>query len=387
MALPRPAARRLYADANATTPLHPAVLECLAEASARLFGNPASLHGTGRAAREALEEARGRVARLVGCLPEEILFVSSGTEGNHQALLSAAYAAGNRRRVLLSAVEHPSVTGAAEILEERGFGVEEIPVDGSGLLDLEALEGRMGDDVAVVSVLSAHNETGVLQPVESVGALCRRFDVLFHTDAVQAAGKVPLRWREALPDYLTVAAHKFYGPKGIAALAVRRGAPVAPLLRGGGQEAGRRASTVAVPLAAAMGRAAEVALEEMGAWPAVERLRDSLEERVAARFGARVFGREAPRLPNTSFFSLPGISAARVVAELDRRGIDVSTASACHSGESGLPRVLRAMGVSEEAAGTVLRVSLLRGTVEEAAAFLAENLQEAAELLRKEGGP
>jgi cysteine desulfurase len=216
MDAPRPPVRRLYADANATTPLHPAVRESLADASARFFGNPASLHVTGRMAREALEEARGQVAGLVGCLPEEVVFVSSGTEGNHQALLSAAGAAGGRRRVLLSAVEHPSVAGAAEILEERGFAVEEIPVDGSGLLDLEALEGRLRDDVAVVSVLSAHNETGVLEPVESVGALCRRHGALFLTDAVQAAGKVPLRWREALPDYLVVAAHKFYGPKGIA---------------------------------------------------------------------------------------------------------------------------------------------------------------------------
>ena len=387
MDAPRPPARRLYADANATTPLHPAVRESLAEASARFFGNPASLHGTGRMAREALEEARGQVAGLVGCLPEEVVFVSSGTEGNHQALLSAAGAAGGRRRVLLSAVEHPSVAGAAEILEERGFAVEEIPVDGSGLLDLKALEGRLGDDVAVVSVLSAHNETGVLEPVESVGALCRRHGALFHTDAVQAAGKVPLRWREALPDYLVVAAHKFYGPKGIAALVVRRGAPVVPLLRGGGQEGGRRASTVAVPLAVAMGRAAEVALAEMGAWAAVEGFRDSLEDRLRGRFGARVFGREAPRLPNTSFFSLPGISAARMVAELDRRGIDVSTASACHSGQERLPRVLEAMGVPGEAAGTVLRISLLRHTTAEEAAFLAGSLKEAAAILLKEPTP
>ncbi|MGC8762032.1 MAG: cysteine desulfurase family protein [Acidobacteriota bacterium] len=384
MDAPRPSARRLYCDANATTPLHPAVQECLAEAHARLFGNPASLHGTGRMAREALEEARGRVAGLVGCLPEEVVFVASGTEGNHGALLSAALAGPERRRILVSAVEHPSVFGAAEILKERGFAVEEIPVDGAGLLDLEALEGRMGDDVALVSVLSAHNETGVLQPVESVGTLCRRYGALFHTDAVQAAGKVPLRWREALPDYLVVAAHKFYGPKGVAALVARRGAPVAPLLRGGGQEAGRRASTVAVPLAVAMGRAAGVALAEMGAWKAVEELRDALEERLGARFGARVFGREAPRLPNTSFFSLPGICAARMVAELDRRGIDVSTASACHSGEGGLPRVLKAMGVPEEAAGTVLRVSLLRTTTAEEAAFLTRNAEEAAEILREE---
>lgn len=380
MAPPPSAARRLYADANATTPLHPAVLESLTEASVSLFGNPASLHGTGRMARKALEEARARVARLVGCLPEEVVFVSSGTEGNHQALLSAAQA-GGRRRVLLSAVEHPSVRGAAEILEERGFEVEEIPVDGSGLLDLEALEGRMGEDVAVVSVLTAHNETGVLQPVESVGALCRRYGALLHTDAVQAAGKVPLRWREALPDYLVVAAHKFYGPKGMAALAVRRGAPVAPLFRGGGQEEGRRASTVAVPLAVAMGRASEVALAEMGAWAGVERLRDFMEERLRARFGARVFGWEAPRLPNTSFFSLPGISASHMAAELDRRGIDVSTASACHSGEGGLPRVLKAMGVPEEAAGTVLRVSLLRNAGEDDVPFLVNNLEEAAGIL------
>ncbi|MEW6758678.1 MAG: aminotransferase class V-fold PLP-dependent enzyme, partial [Acidobacteriota bacterium] len=285
---------------------------------------------------------------------------------------SAALGRSGRRRVLLSAVEHPSVLGQQDALEALGAVVEEVPVDGRGVLDLEALEGLMGADVACVSVLQAHNETGVLQPLDSVGALCRRWGALFHTDAVQAAGKVPLRWDEALPDYLVVAAHKFYGPKGVAALAVRSGAPLEPMLLGGGQERGRRASTEAVPLAAAMGAACRLASSGFSGWPAVERLRDSLEERLRSVHGARVFGEDAPRLPNTSLVSLPGADAPALVRALDGRGVAVAIGSACHSGGSGLPRVLARMGIPERCAGTVLRISLGRGTtVEDTAAFAA----------------
>ncbi|MEW5764996.1 MAG: cysteine desulfurase family protein [Acidobacteriota bacterium] len=363
---------RIYLDCNATTPLDPVVGQVLSRTQASLFGNPSSPYTEGRAAREALEAARGDVASLVGCRPDEVVFTSSGTEANHLALRSAARSRPGRRRVILSAVEHPSVLGQWDALEALGAVVEEVPVDGRGVLDLESLEGSMGADVACVSVMQAHNETGVLQPLDSVGALCRRWGALFHTDAVQAAGKVPLRWAQALPDYLVVAAHKFYGPKGIAVLAVRSGAPVEPMLAGGGQERGRRASTEAVPLAAAMGTACRLASEGLARWPAVERLRDSLEERLRSAHGARVFGEDAPRLPNTSLVSLPGVDASALVRALDEKGVAVATGSACHSGGSGLPRVLARMGIPERCAGTVLRISLGRGTTAgDSAAFAA----------------
>jgi cysteine desulfurase len=368
---------RTYLDCNATTPVDPEVAEILARAQSSLFGNPSNPYAEGRAARQALEAARAEVAAFLGCRAEEVVFTGSGTEANHLALRSAAFGRPGRRRVLLSAVEHPSVLNQWDALEARGAVVEEIPVDGEGVLDLEALEGLLGEDVACVSILQAHNETGVLQPLDSVGALCRRWGALFHTDAVQAAGKVPLRWAEALPDYVVAAAHKFYGPKGVAALAVRGGAPVEPLLTGGGQEGGRRASTEAVPLAAAMGAACTLASAESGRWPAVESLRDALEDRLRSAHGAVVFGGGAPRLPNTSLVSLPGADAARLVAALDRRGVAVATGSACHSGGSGLPRVLSRMGVPERSAGTVLRISLGRRTTAGDTAAFAAALGEA----------
>ena len=353
---------RVYLDHNATTPLDPRVSEILCEAQERLFGNASSAHREGRWAKAALEEARGKVAAFVGCRLREVVFTGSGTEANHLALRSAALGRPERQRVLLSAVEHPSVLAQREFLEASGLGVVEMPVLRSGALDLAWLEGALGPEVAVVSVMAAHNETGVLMDVRAVGRLCEAHGVYFHTDAVQAAGKAPLPWTSASPHYLALAGHKIYGPKGVGALIVREGAPVFPLLAGGGQEGGRRASTEAVPLVAAFGAACELCAEGLAGAARLRELRDGMEREIRKRRHAVVHGESLERLPNTSYFSLPGPPSPTLVRELDELGFAVSSGSACHSGGDHSPEVLLKMGAAPGPGFSTLRVSLGRGT-------------------------
>ena len=363
---------RIYLDHNATTPLDPRVARVHDAAQARLFGNASSAHREGREAKAALEEAREKIAAFAGCKVREVVFTGSGTEANHLALRSAALARPERLRVLLSSVEHPSVSAQKEFLEASGLTVEEIPVLRSGALDLGWLEKAGGSDIAVVCVMAAHNETGVLMDVEAVGRFCQQHGAYFHTDAVQAAGKVPLPWSSASPHYLALAGHKIYGPKGVGVLIVREGAPVIPLLVGGGQEGGRRASTEAVPLAMAFGAACELAAAAVEDAARIRKLRDGMELEIKKRRHAVVHGEASARLPNTSFFSLPGPPASSVVKRLDEAGIAVSTGSACHSGGGESPAVLSKMGVAGLPEGLTLRVSLGRGTCEaDVVAFLS----------------
>lgn len=371
----------LYLDANATTPEAPEVSAALAAAAREAFANPSSPHAPGRRAAAALAAARTAVADLVGCAPGEVVFCGSATEANHLALRSAARGRPGRDRLLVAAIEHPSVLAAAGALAADGARVEELPVTGDGRLDLGALRRALGPDVAAVSLMAAHNETGVLQPVAEAAELARAAGALFHTDAAQAIGKVPSPWPGASPDYLSLAGHKFYGPKGIAALCVREGAPVSPLLAGGGQEGGRRASTEAVPLAAGLGVACRLAGEALAASGAPSALRDRMEAELLLPLGAVVYGATAPRLPNTSFFALPGRDGAALAAALDARGICVGTGSACHAGSHGAPRVLQCMAAPLPAGATPLRVSLGRST---GAADLDAFAEALARALREE---
>jgi cysteine desulfurase len=350
----------LYLDFNATTPLTQEVAEALDRASRQVFGNPSSNHAPGREAKALLEGGRAAVSRLVGCAPSEVVLTSSGTEAAHLAWETAL--AGNlRKKVIISSIEHPCVSAQAERWAGRGFEVLEIPVDGRGVLDLQALESALSEEVALVSVMAAHNETGVLQPVAEAGRLARAQGALFHTDAVQALGKVPSPWSEARPDFLSLSAHKFYGPKGAGALAAREGLRVVPMLVGGGQEGGARSSTEAVPSVHATGVAADRARARLGESRRIEALRDSMEAELRSRWGALVHGAGASRLPNTSFFSFPSADGSALATALDARGIFVATGSACHGGGSGLPRALTAMGVPA-GTRTPLRVSLGVGT-------------------------
>jgi len=334
----------LYLDHNATSPLRPGVFEAMTEAL-RAGGNPSSVHRAGRDARARVELARGLVARLVGALPSEVIFTSGGTEANNLALTGTG-----RRRVLVSAVEHDSVLKPVAHSEI-------IPVDREGVVDLAALERLLAaaPEPALVSVMFANNETGVLQPIAEVVRIARAAGALVHCDAVQGAGKAAVDLHGLGVDYLSLSAHKLGGPTGVGALVVRSDAPLVTDRRGGGQESYRRAGTENVAGIAGFGAAAEQAALRLEA----TELRDRLEAALLAIAPtAVVFGAGAARLGNTTCISMPGVSAETQVMALDLDGICVSSGSACSSGKVGKSTVLEAMGVAPSEAATALRISL-----------------------------
>jgi cysteine desulfurase len=337
-----------YLDWNATAPLRPAAAAAI-RAALECGGNPSSVHRRGRMARQTVETSRAEVAALVAAAPDDVVFVSGGTEANHLALLGCG-----RERILVSAVEHDSVRRAVA-------AAEPIPVDPDGVVDLDALASLLAADgrPAVVSVMLANNETGVVQPVAEVTALSRAYGALFHCDAVQAAGKMPLDLGRIGADLVTLSAHKLGGPPGIGALVARGGVDPMPMLRGGGQERGRRAGTENLPGIAGFGAAAAAARVEIAVYESVRRWRDILEAEIAAAAPAAVvLGAGAPRLPNTSAIALPGIAAETQVIALDLDGVMVSAGAACSSGKIGRSHVLAAMAVPAELAAATIRVSL-----------------------------
>jgi cysteine desulfurase len=332
-----------YLDHNATSPLRPAAFDAMV-AALRAGGNPSSVHRAGRMARSQVDSARRQVAALVGALPAEIVFTSGGTEANNMAIDGSG-----RKRVLASSVEHDSVLKAAP-------NTEIIPVDTHGVVDLAALERMLAlpGGRALVSVMFANNETGVVQPIADVVRLARQAGALVHCDAVQAAGKVRVDVHGLGVDYLSLSAHKLGGPTGVGALVVRSGAPFAPDRRGGGQESNRRAGTENVAGIAGFGAAAAASREGL----MVEGLRDRMERALLAIApDARVFGAGARRLGNTSCISMPGVKAETQVMALDLAGICVSAGAACSSGKVHRSAVLAAMGVVDAVAETAIRIS------------------------------
>jgi cysteine desulfurase len=338
-----------YLDWNATTPLRP---EAAAAISATLAccGNPSSVHRWGRMARQTLEHAREAVAALLGPIsPDGVVFVSGGTEANHLALLGA-----ERERVLVSDVEHDSVRQAFSRSEA-------IPVDGDGVVAIDALDRLLAADSrpALVSVMFANNETGVIQPVAEIAAVARSHGALFHCDAVQAAGKLVLDAEEIGADLISLSAHKLGGPPGAGALVVTGGTDLMPLFRGGRQERGRRAGTENLPGICGFAAAATAALEGVAVYDRVRALRDELEDQIAEIApDAIVVGAAAPRLPNTSAIAMPGVAAETQVIALDLDGVMVSAGAACSSGKVGPSHVLAAMKVGTEIAKSTIRVSL-----------------------------
>ena len=338
--------RGIYLDHNATAPLRPEAAAALCRAL-EVTGNASSVHGYGRRARALIEDARERLAAFVGARPAELIFTSGGTEANNMALRGLA--AG---RILVSAGEHDSVLNAVP-------GATRIPLGADGLVDLDALRELLaeGPEPALVSVMLANNETGVIQPMARIVALAREGGALVHSDAVQAAGKIPLDFATLGVDLLSLSAHKLGGPPGVGALVIAEGARCDPLLRGGGQERRRRAGTENLPGIA--GFAAAAAAAELDRFAALASLRDELERRLrAAAPEVKVYGAGSPRLPNTSCFGLPGLAAETQVMALDLAGVAVSAGAACSSGKVAPSHVLRAMGVDEAEAGAAIRVSL-----------------------------
>lgn len=349
----------VYLDYNATAPMRPDVIEAVT-AALTLGGNPSSVHASGREARRAVEDAREEVAALIGAAPADIVFTSGGTESNALALRGAG-----RERILASAVEHDSVVRNAEC--------ELVPVGRNGIVDLDALESMLDSRPALVAVMLANNETGVIQPVKDAAEIAHRYGALLLCDAVQGTGKIPVDVQELGADLLSLSAHKLGGPKGVGALYVAPHVELAPLLSGGGQERRRRSGTENLPGIAGFGAAARLAREHLGDYARIARLRDDLEARILEiEPEAVIFGRESPRLANTSLISMPGVASETQVIAFDLEGIEVSAGSACSSGKVEPSRVLRAMGYEMDVANTAVRVSLGWDSTEDGVTKFAE---------------
>ena len=346
--------RESYLDWNATAPLRPEAAAAITAALAHC-GNPSSVHRWGRAARQMVERAREAVAALVGGDPEGVVFVSGGTEANHLALFGSG-----RERVLVSAVEHSSVLQAMP-------AAERIAVDANGIVDLTRLNQQLAADPrpALISVMLANNETGVIEPVAEIAAIAHRHGALFHCDAVQAAGKIPVDVAAIGADLVSLSAHKLGGPPGIGALIVRGMAELSPMIRGGGQERGRRAGSENLPGIAGFAAAAVAAMDGLAGYDGVRHLRDSLDASlITAAPEAIVIGAAAWRLPSTTAIALPGVSAETQIIALDLDGVMVSAGAACSSGKVGPSHVLQAMGAAPEIAGCTIRISLGWSTTE-----------------------
>jgi cysteine desulfurase len=356
----------IYLDNNATTPLDPAVVEEMLPFLTKYYGNPSSGYVFASKAREAVEIARERVAMLLGCEPPDITFVSGGTESNNAVIHSALQFEPAGRQVVTSAVEHSAVLRTCQNLEKRGCFVTFLGVDRDGNVDLAELEAAIGLGTALVSMMWANNETGVVFPVEKIAEICREKGVVFHTDAVQTVGKIPICLRDTAINFLSLSAHKLHGPKGVGALYVNRRTRFQPLIAGGDQENGRRGGTENVASIVGLGKAAELAtkyLEE--AKCSIRSMRDRFEKAVLERVsGAAVNGAEARRVPNTSSLSFEDLDSQAALALLDRQGICCSTGSACRSGSQEASHVLRAMNPNGNSAQTSLRFSFGRFNTE-----------------------
>lgn len=359
---------RIYLDHNATTPPAPEVVDLVARVTREVWGNASSIHHFGQQAKAALDDARGQVAELLRAEPSEVVFTGGGTESDNAAIRGAAEALEptGRRHLVTTAIEHEAVLNTMKALARRGWRVTVVPVDATGIVSVDAVTEALADDTALVSVMHANNELGTVQPVEAIAQAARARGVLVHTDAVQTAGKLPIDVGRLGVDLLSVSAHKFYGPKGVGALWIRRGVRLAPFVTGGRQERGRRAGTENVAGIAGMGAAAARALRKMaGEGPRQAALRDRLEVGVmAAVAGSDRNGAAAPRVPNTSNISVERIESESLLIGLDLEGIAVSSGSACSSGTLEPSHVLKAMGLPHARTLGSIRFSLGEATTD-----------------------
>ncbi len=352
----------IYLDNNATTQLDPAVIEEMLPFLTTYYGNPSSGYGFAAMARKAINLARERLAALLGCEPTEIVFTSGGTESNNAVINSVLQFEPRGKRVVTSAVEHSAVLRPCQDLAKRGYDVTFLGVDGHGNLDVAEMEAAIRPGTALVSIMWANNETGVIFPVEKIAEICRQKGVLFHTDAVQVTGKIPMRLRDSPINFLSLSAHKFHGPKGVGALYISRQTRFSPLIAGGSQENGRRGGTENVASIVGLGKAAELAFKYLAEGQcSIRSVRDRFEKFVLeAVNGASVNGADAARLPNTSSLSFEGIESSSALLLLDRQGICCSAGSACRTGSQEASHVLRAMNPSSDGARRSLRFSLGR---------------------------
>jgi cysteine desulfurase len=379
----------IYLDNNATTQLDAAVIEEMLPFLTKHYGNPSSGYAFAVTARKAINLARERLAALLGCEPTEIVFTSGGTESNNGAINSALQLGGRGKHVITTAVEHSAVLRPCQDLEKRECAVTFLGVDRHGNIDLGELEAAIRPETALVSIMWANNETGVVFPIDKIAEICHSKGVMFHTDAVQATGKIPMRLRDTAINFLSLSAHKFHGPKGVGALYVRRQTRFAPLIAGGGQENGRRGGTENVASIVGLGKAAELALKYLTeARCDIRSMRDRFEKSMLERVsGVSVNGASAVRLSNTSSLSFEGIESSAALLLLDRHGVCCSAGSACRTGSQEASHVLRAMNPSTDGARRSLRFSFGRFNTDAQIDRAIEVVPTAINKLRQRAAP
>jgi cysteine desulfurase len=377
--------KRIYLDHNATTPIRPEVLSAILPYLTGEYGNASSIHAFGQNAREGVEQAREQVAALVGARAADIMFTSGGTESNNQAILGAVAAApGKTKHVITSAIEHVAALDPCKALAKQGVDTTILPVDRDGLVNPEDVRRAIRRDTVLITIMLANNETGTIEPIEEIAKIADEKGIVFHTDAVQAAGKIPVDVEKLGVDLLSISAHKFCGPKGAGALYIRKGTQIAPLIYGGHSERDRRPGTEDVAAIAGMGKAAELALAGMKEESRrIRALRDRLERGLLDRVPhAWVNAVRAPRVPNTANITFPFIEGESMVIALDLKGIACSTGAACSSGAVEPSHVLIALGLAPEDARATLRLSLGHQTTEDEIDFALETIPPVIERLR-----
>ncbi|HUU27153.1 MAG TPA: cysteine desulfurase NifS [archaeon] len=374
----------VYFDNNATTMVAPEVIEAMQPYWSKLYGNPSSIHSFGGEVRKDVEKAREQVAALLGAKAGEIVFTGGGSESDNMAILCALEAAGpEKKHVITTKVEHHAVLKVCDYLKTKGYRVTELDVNIDGALDLDQLDRSITINTALVSIMWANNETGVISPIEKIVEIVKSKGVLFHTDAVQAVGKIPLDLSKIPVDFLAASGHKLHAPKGIGVLFVREGVDLPPLIHGGHQEGGRRAGTENVPAIIGFGKAAEIALEHMDEKnERVRRMREKFETGILSRCkGTRINGRN--RLPNTSNITFGYVEGEAVLLMLDDLGICASSGSACTSGSLEPSHVLKAMGLDESSIYSSIRFSISRYTTQEEIDYALEHIPQIIKRLRE----
>jgi|LFRM01.2.fsa_nt_gb cysteine desulfurase len=377
--------QRIYLDHSATTPVRPEVAEIMMEYMTNKFGNPSSVHSFGREAKEALENARSQVAALIKAQPEEITFTSGGTEADNLAIIGTALKYADKgKHIITSAVEHHAVLHACEHLEKMGFDLTVLPVDEYGIVRMDDLRQAIRDDTILITIMHANNEVGSIQPVAEIGRLAKEKGILFHTDAVQSLGKIPVDVEEMNADLLTGSGHKIYGPKGIGFLYIRKGVHLSPLVFGGAQEKKIRPGTENMPGIVGLGKAVELAGQEMDSeMPRMTQLRDKLIKGILERIpDVRLNGHPTLRVPTNVNVSFEYVEGESLLLSLDMKGIAASSGSACTSGSLDPSHVLLAMGICKEVAHGSVRMTLGRDNTGEQIDYVLDVLPEIVQRLR-----
>ncbi|HHX94367.1 MAG TPA: cysteine desulfurase NifS [Clostridia bacterium] len=377
--------QRIYLDHSATTPVRPEVAEIMMEYMTNKFGNPSSVHSFGREAKEALENARSQVAALIKAQPEEITFTSGGTEADNLAIIGTALKYADKgKHIITSAVEHHAVLHACEHLEKMGFDLTVLPVDEYGIIRMDDLRRAIRDDTILITIMHANNEVGSIQPVAEIGSLAREKGILFHTDAVQSLGKIPVDVEKINADLLSGSGHKIYGPKGIGFLYIRKGVHLSPLVFGGAQEKKIRPGTENMPGIVGLGKAVELAGQEMDSeMPRMTQLRDKLIKGILERIpDVRLNGHPTLRVPTNVNVSFEYVEGESLLLSLDMKGIAASSGSACTSGSLDPSHVLLAMGICKEVAHGSVRMTLGRDNTGEQIDYVLDVLPEIVQRLR-----